>query len=90
MLKQHIGLSIDNPNGLLSYGKYYINKSLTLMQGTLKKKTRQGTWVWKVKPQYDWLDRLRNVEDIQDRTWVSRLGPPVEVNLHQDRKYHIR
>jgi hypothetical protein len=53
---------IDNPNGVLSYGKYYTNKSSTLLQATLKKKTEQGTIVWVNQEEYGRLDSLKGFE----------------------------
>lgn len=59
--------SIDNPNGILSYGKYYTNKSLTLLQATLKERSKQGTQIWINQEEYGWLDRLKHVELTQDK-----------------------
>lgn len=59
--------SIDNPNGVLSYGKYYTNKALTLMQATLKTKTEAGVMVWTDPTEYSWLDELKGVKVMQDK-----------------------
>lgn len=50
--------SINNSNGVFSFGKHYINKSKTLMQAHLKvQKAGEMKWIEK----YCWLDDLRKV-----------------------------
>lgn len=57
-------LSLDRSNGIIMYGKYYANRSMTLVQAELKK-TEKGVKVWKDK-EYEWLETLDEVYAIQD------------------------
>ncbi|KUJ13485.1 uncharacterized protein LY89DRAFT_754246 [Mollisia scopiformis] len=54
-------LSIDGPNGVLRYGKYYTNKSMTLLEATLKKEEKPGVPVW-ISSEYSWLADLKDVD----------------------------
>jgi hypothetical protein len=57
-------LSLDRSNGIIMYGKYYANRSMTLLQAELKETVR-GVQVWKRK-EYEWLETLKEVYAIQD------------------------
>jgi hypothetical protein len=52
--------SINNSNGVFSFGKHYINKSMTLMQAHLKVQ-KAGEMKWIDHEKYCWLDDLRKV-----------------------------
>ncbi|CCM00576.1 uncharacterized protein FIBRA_02611 [Fibroporia radiculosa] len=53
-------LSVDRPNGVIRYGKYYLSTNLALLEATLKVKNDQGVMVWS-DPKWNWLDDLKNV-----------------------------
>ncbi len=59
-------LSIYNGNGVLSYGKYYTNRSMTLLEARLKTKDSTGVMVWKEPEKYSWLSSVKTVEVVQD------------------------
>jgi hypothetical protein len=49
---------LNNSNGVVSFGKHYINKSMTLMQAHLKVQ-KAGEMKWVDHEKYCWLDNLR-------------------------------
>lgn len=53
-------LSIDRDNGILRYGKDYLNVKLTLLKADLKEQN-DGLMVW-IDKKYDWLSDLQHVE----------------------------
>ncbi|KAF8460834.1 RmlC-like cupin domain-containing protein [Kalaharituber pfeilii] len=69
--------SIDRNNGLLRYGKYFTNVSMTLMQATLKVKNKEGVMVWKDPQRFAWIEKVKHVIVIQDR----KTKPPPAINI---------
>ncbi|KAF2722171.1 hypothetical protein K431DRAFT_245419 [Polychaeton citri CBS 116435] len=59
-------LSIDTENGILRYGKYYTNKSMTLLEAVLKRKDDTGVYVWEDPKSFDWLERVTTAQVTQD------------------------
>ncbi|KAF2149947.1 hypothetical protein K461DRAFT_323454 [Myriangium duriaei CBS 260.36] len=64
-------LSVDKNMGFLRYGKYFTNKSMTLMDIQLKHFERKegspddGTWVWDEANLYSWMEDVKSVS-VQD------------------------
>ena len=64
-------LSLDRSNGVIMYGKYYANRSMTLLQVVLKDTLESGVKAWKKKEgemvsSFEWLENLKEVYVIQD------------------------
>lgn len=68
-------LSLDAPNGLLRYGKYYTNKAMTLIEAKLKYQNDEGVMVWREPEKFAWLANVKTVEAWQDNVESGTLTP---------------
>lgn len=78
-------LSLDKENGILRYGKYFTNKSMTLVEATLKQENKDGVMIWKNEEQFSWLEKVKTTEvmqdDGQDEPGTTLLPLPVVIDL---------
>jgi hypothetical protein len=59
-------LSIDSNNGILRYGKYFTNKTMTLIEAPLKHLDKDGRMIWTDPTKYSWLQDVFSVHALED------------------------
>ncbi|KAK5077324.1 hypothetical protein LTR64_005193 [Lithohypha guttulata] len=73
-------LSVDSNNGWLRYGKHFTNKTMTLIEATLKHKDQEGVMVWNDVEKYRWLETVKTIEVTQDKgNILSPVVSPVPI-----------
>jgi hypothetical protein len=77
-------LSLDNPSGIISYGKYYMNKSMRLFEAKLKFQTGEGRMAWSDAAGHSWLDDVKRVTMTQD----GGVGVSIPLKIRHNERWH--
>jgi hypothetical protein len=76
---------LDNPNRIISYSKYYINKSIRLFEVKLKFQTGEGRMAWSDAANHSWLDNVKKVIITQD----GGVGVSILLEIWHNKYWHL-